>query len=138
MNPMNVTDEIRREISYERLISQDRVIESFKDQGTELTRRMLTYWRSKGLLEPLTREGNGYLMSFDDVERVRVLIQLKEQEEEILFIHTIDGKGFNITRMEVRKIGRVVYRLLYTDEGGKLIKEMSADEYERTVGRASE
>lgn len=125
-----VTSEVEVEVN--RVLSrQDWVLQSLAERGLTVTSRMLSYWRANGSIGHAVRDGNEYLMRQEDIDRLEELIRLKELEKESLFEHN----GYSVVRVEYLKLDGQIKRVLHTEEGGKFIKEVEADDFTDRIGR---
>jgi hypothetical protein len=118
------------ELEVDRVLSrQDWVLQSLAERGLTVTSRMLSYWRSNGSIGNAVREGNDYLMRQEDIDKLEELIRLRELEKEALFEH----EGHSVVRVEFLKLDGQIKQVLHTAEGGKFIKEITADDFEGRI-----
>jgi|TARA_Y100000310_G_C20650354_1_gene799081 hypothetical protein len=113
-------------------VTQSEVVSLLKEEGfTDVTERTLSYWRSEGLLPQLVRDGTQYLWRRDEIiDRVRTLCQssqYKESPTRILFQYSIEGDVHNIARVDIRILGGEVKAVLYTTQGGTIVKTLKEE-----------
>ena len=117
-------------------IRQEDAIRQLNADGFIVSERTLTYWRSKDLLPPLVRNGNEYLMTDEDIERVKILCTTgdKPSKPETLTLYRAESDVFIIERIEIIRVDSRVKALFHTLEGGFLVKEMREDELDAITG----
>ena len=112
-----------------RFIEQGDLIDELRREGYLVTQRVLTYWRSEGLLPLLVRDGNSYVYDVDVAEQIRQLcIQKGKIKTRRLFTHRVEGDEYNIIRLEVLKARDEIILLMYEVDGGVLIRTITEEE----------
>ena len=98
------------------MITQEEVLVRMETEGFTPSKRTLGYWRGEGLLPPLEREGQQYYWKEEVLDRVRTLCGRKERRE-ILTILELEGKEFEIERIELRRISGNPKAIIYLSDG---------------------
>jgi hypothetical protein len=110
------------------LINQEDIITDLKKEGYDISSRMLTYWRSKRLLRPLIRLGNNHYYPASTVSQIKELCILRSKAPlQILFVHTIEGKTFNIIEARLIQIDGTAKLILHEENGGRLVQDISEE-----------
>ena len=100
------------------MITQNECIDRLKMEGCSVRVRTLTYWRSEGLLPPLTRIGTQYLWDESVIDQVKVLTGRTEQK--VLF----EFGNYKITKAELIKVGNDIRLAMYTNERSVLVRKL--------------
>ena len=112
-----------------RLVEQNDVIDMLRREGFYVTQRILTYWRSEGLLPPLVRDGNNYAYDVEVIEQIRELcIQKGKLKTRRLFTHRVEGYEYDIVRLMVLRAKDKIMLLMYEVDGGVLIRTITEEE----------
>ena len=111
--------------------TQEEVLEELTSGGYDLTRRTLEYWRAKGSIPPLRRDGNERFYLDLDVEVIKFTCgKNRKAPDEILFRHVVEDTTFNITRLEVFSVEGTINLVLYEESGGFLSLELSKESFD--------
>lgn len=103
------------------MITQEECLGQLKREGYEVTKRTLTYWRSKKLLPPLSRIGTQYL--WDDGVKEQVKILSGRNDHKVLFRFG----SYGITKVELVKVGEEFRLAMYTNERSVLVRKLKEE-----------
>ena len=110
-------------------LTQEEVVDILRKEGYSLSTRTLTHWRSEGLLSPLEREGNSFLCVPGTLNAVRALCSInKRSEPNIVYSCELEGREFEIEKVEIRRIGLDLKKILYVRDGGFLFEDMTEEQ----------
>tara|TARA_Y100000588_G_C13418993_1_gene570757 strand:+ start:174 stop:521 length:348 start_codon:yes stop_codon:yes gene_type:complete len=104
------------------MVSQLEVLERLEDEGYEVSKRTLGYWRGKGLLPPLERDGQQYYWDEDVIERVKDLCS--KREESILCEIELEGVKFPVERVEIKRFRGDLKAIIYLEDGRFILKRV--------------
>tara|TARA_R100000306_G_scaffold62314_2_gene68548 strand:- start:165 stop:512 length:348 start_codon:yes stop_codon:yes gene_type:complete len=97
------------------MITQEEVLDKLAIEGLSSSKRTLGYWRGEGLLPPLEREGQQYYWKEEVLDQVRTLCSKKERE--VLITFELEGREFEIERVELKRINGSPKRIIYLSDG---------------------
>jgi DNA-binding transcriptional MerR regulator len=104
------------------MVSQLEVLERLEDEGYEVSKRTLGYWRGKGLLPPLERDGQQYYWEEGIIDRVKDLCS--KREESVLYKIDLDGQEFSVERVEIKRLRGEVKAIIYLSDDQFIIKRV--------------
>lgn len=114
---------------------QEEVIEELQNEGYDVSSRTLSYWRSCGILPPLIRDGNSYLCPEGTSDHIRSLCSARSRvHPDTVFICKTEGGEFDIVKVEIRRVGGVLKRILYPRDKGFIFRDMQEEELHAATG----
>ena len=106
------------------MITQLEALNVLEDEGFDATKRTLGYWRERGFLPPLERDGQQYYWEENVLDKLRDLCTKRLREREIL--KTIEVG--DIDRIEFRRINGIAKRIIYLYDGTFMVTKQREDE----------
>ena len=103
------------------MITQDEALDKLSDEGYELSKRTLGYWRGEGLLPPLEREGQQYYWKEDVLDSVRTLCSNRIGRESLTTLY-IEGNSFEVDYIEIKRIHSKPKIVIYLSNGSFMVK----------------
>ena len=114
----------------ETLHTQEEIVDLLRREGFRVSTRTLTHWRTQGLLPPLWREGNKFLCEPGTLDTARTLCSInnRSQRPNVVYSKSLEGKEFIVEKVEVRRIGLDLKKILYVRGGGFLFEDMTEEQ----------
>lgn len=98
------------------MVTQEEVLIKLEREGYTLSKRTLGYWRGESLLPPLEREGQQYYWKEDVLDKIRNLCT-RRKEREILNTFELEGRRFEVERIEIKRINNRPTVIIYLSDG---------------------
>ena len=105
------------------MITQDEALEVVQDQGYQVTKRTLGYWREIGQLPPLERDGQQYFWNEEVVNQIELLCQKRSFGERLSTVKVEDAT-FDISHVVIKRQDNTITAGLYLEDGGFLLKRL--------------
>lgn len=107
------------------LYSQTETVYLLRQEGFDITERMLKYWRVNGDIPELNRNGIQWYYTTRELDAIRLFARRKQRApEETLFIHEVEGKEFDVVGIEIIKVNGKISMLMHLRREGVLIREI--------------
>tara|TARA_B100000029_G_scaffold20789_3_gene21038 strand:- start:3968 stop:4315 length:348 start_codon:yes stop_codon:yes gene_type:complete len=104
------------------MVTQAEVLAELEDEGYQVNKRTLGYWRERGLLPPLERDGQQYYWEEEVVDRVKDLCS--KREGGVLSVLNLEGNLFQVERIEIKSLRGVPTAIIYFVDGNFILKKL--------------
>ena len=103
------------------MITQLEALNVLEEEGFDATKRTLGYWRERGFLPPLERDGQQYYWKENVLDKLRDLCTKRLREKEILVTVNLLGLNKEVERVEFKRINGIAKRIIYLSDGAFMV-----------------